>query len=471
MSTLKSINWALAWRRGIWTVVWAAMMALLVVMCLDLAANQPVIFGIVMLAAFVGSIGLAYTRISWQNGATGTAVAALAVSLLAICTHAFMEASYWSSVIDQINQEVSAERAVSDARAAVAAKRKERYVSSSNGKSSGQLEAEIKAAEQNALFSRSASCTDATTKDSRDFCQGYFLMQSKLAAAKEAGQLEGMIWSAGTTVETTTKRNLAAIAVMASTVLGGQPEQYTAMIVITLVMFTQALLAFALVIGWAPEKPRTAAQTSPAVVASAAPSSPVLRDPPAILARPERKAYEPTLKLPEFKVDVRKDIGQTEPIAEKASDKSASTLHNSADGTDFDGPGTPIAQPKEEAPAATNVVPIKSYSNAEWRIERETRKKPKKARTQGDAKEWATANLIRDRRDTACHFTGEQLYAAYEAWCDASNITAAGFKPFSAKVAKHLGLPPSKAKGARLKGGRLFPGIRFRDAAARRKVA
>lgn len=444
MSTLKSVNWALAWRRSIWTVVWAAMMALLVVMCLDLAANQPVIFGIVMLAAFVGSIGLAYTRISWQNGAHATAGAALVVALLAICTHAFMEASYWSSIIDQINQEVSSERAMNDARAAVAAKRKERYVASSNGRSAGQIEAELRAAEQNILYTRSGSCTNATAVDSRAFCQSYFLLQSKLAAAKEAGQLEGVVWSAGTTVEGTAKRNLAAIALLAANLFGGNPETYTAAIVITLVAFTQALLAFALVIGWAPEPRRdlrTAAKAVAAVNTRAVAASPV----PAPAPRSELQPRRDVLEIM---------TGVAAPVT-KMVEKTADPAHQSPDP---DGPGTPLPAPQEpveddrdnvvDHPAKKLLSP-EHLTKADLRIDRRV--------NENSVTRWLrdrTVTLDDSRRGKPAH----ELLPDYQRYCREKGESALSKRKFSTVLRGELDLPKLRgADGKRKSAVMLFP--------------
>ena len=449
MSAIKSVNWALAWRRSIWTLVWAAMMALLVVMCLDLAANQPVIFGIVMLAAFVGSIGLAYTRISWQNGATGTAVAALVVSLLAICTHAFMEASYWSSVIDQINREVSAERAVDEARAVVAAKRTERYAASSNGRSVGQIEAEIKAAQTNPLFARTASCTDATAKDSREFCEGYWKLHAKLAAAKEADKLESVVWSAGTTVETTTKRNLAAIALLAANLFGGQPEQYTALIVITLVMFTQALLAFALVIGWAPEKARidsTASKPSEATETPAKSLPPVSASPVHLPARSERKPIVPMIELPEFGTQKADLAPKADPVPEVGTDPDGGTPANlpkiSDSSTDDEGDTDP-----------TNVVPLRSEhtTKAELRIEKAPRA------SENSVSRWlrdCTGPARRNSKGQPAH----KLIGSYLSYCRQRNETPLSKRKFSTVLRGELDLPKLRAAdGKRKSAVMLFP--------------
>lgn len=445
MSALRSVNWALAWRRSIWTIVWAAMMALLVVMCLDLAAHQPVIFGIVMLAAFVGSIGLAYTRISWQNGAQATAAAALLVSLLAIFTHAFMEASYWSSVIDQINQEVNAERAVSDARAAVASKRKERYLSSSNGKSVGQIEAEIKAAEQNKLFRTSEACNAATTKDSSSFCESYWLLKSKLAAAKEAGQLEGIVWSAGTTVETTAKRNLAAIALLAANLFGGNAEQYTAVIVITLVLFTQALLAFALVIGWAPEKPReaTAQAEAPATTTMA---------PIAVVAPP---APSPRSEMT-IRTDVLEKIAGVK--ASSAPSEPAEISTPTPEVTpDPDGDGTPAEKPiaPEEAPEDTRKVV--SLFRDDGTLPEAPRSTKKATKPEAKAEAWLAA--VTTQTDNPRHqVTSGDCWKSYLAYCDAENKRPMHRKAFSSRVGVLVGRKTGKGK-KRDKNGAVFTGL------------
>ncbi len=457
MSTLKSVNWALAWRRGIWTVVWAAMMALLVVMCLDLAASQPVIFGLVMLAAFVGSIGLAYTRISWHNGAYATAAAALLVSILAIFTHAFMEASYWSSVIDQINQEVSAETAVSDARAAVAEKRKERYVASSNGKSTSQLEAEIKAAETNVIYARSVSCDKPTASESRTFCEGYFLLKAKLAAAKEADKLEGMVWSAATTVETTAKRNLAAIAILAAKTLGGKAEEYTAIIVITLVAFTQALLAFALPIGWAPEKPRSASRAGGETGGYLAPEKSLSASP-----RPRIDALTKIsgVTVPEDHVREATKMVDEQPVSIAYKSVVLPEI-------DPDGDGNPAPAPAEDvAEEPTNVVPLRSDhpTKAELRIEKGQRA------TENSVSRWLRDNTAPAGRNSK-GIPAHKLIDNYASYCRQRNETPLSKRKFSTVLRGELDLPKLRgADGKRKSAVMMFP-LELVAATAKRRVA
>lgn len=55
------------------------------------------------------------------------------------------------------------------------------------------LAEELRAAQQNRLWSRSKDCTEATEPQSRAFCDSYFRLRAEQAAAEEAAQLEGRI--------------------------------------------------------------------------------------------------------------------------------------------------------------------------------------------------------------------------------------------------------------------------------------
>lgn len=436
MQKIRSLNWALGWRRFLWTAVWAAMMALLVIMCQELAASQPVIFGIVMLAAVVGSIGLAYMRVSWQNGAHATAVAAFVVAALAICTHAFMEASYWSSVIDQINQEVSSERAVNDARAIVAEKRKERYAASSSGKSAAQIEAEIEAKKQDRLWSATEQCTTATASNSRGFCESYHLLKAQLAAAVEASKLEGVVWSAGTTIEGTTKRNLAAIAILASKTLGGNPEQYTGIIVITLVLFTQTLLAFALLIGWAPEKPRFAPGAARAV-----PATPVATAPFSPASEPLRKPEAPS----KSEVAEKAPAPLPQPASAPASDakpEAKATIAKSAI--------VPVTPPSPK---------VGQLATADILAFPKAGKRGKGKKREGLVKQWLE-DCTSQVDDPKIKATSKECRSSYVAWCSTRNAQPVGQKVMSRQIGVILGRSKGeRGRSSRNAHGNVYPGL------------
>src|SRR5690606_9914897 len=167
---IKELNLALAVRRLVWTGVYIAMFSLIVMMSRSLAADQPVLLTIIILSAFVGSIGLVYARQSFQSGAWLTGFAALTLGIGGILVHTILETSYWSSTIEQINADFQQEHDVREARTVVSDKRKERYESLAGVRTAGQLEALIKREKLNPLWNRTASCTDVTQPDSRAFC-------------------------------------------------------------------------------------------------------------------------------------------------------------------------------------------------------------------------------------------------------------------------------------------------------------
>ena len=58
-------------QRTIWTSVWIVAMAITAWLCFDLVQQQPVIMAVILMAAFIVSIGPPYARQTWQNGAKG----------------------------------------------------------------------------------------------------------------------------------------------------------------------------------------------------------------------------------------------------------------------------------------------------------------------------------------------------------------------------------------------------------------
>ncbi|HKI60880.1 MAG TPA: hypothetical protein VKA31_01165, partial [Mariprofundaceae bacterium] len=271
----KEFNFALAVRRFVWTGVYIAMFGLIVLMSQSLAANQPVLFAIIILAAFVGSIGLVYARRSFQTGAWLTGFAALSLGIGGILVHTVLETSYWSSTIEQINADFQREHAVSEARAVVSDKRKERYENLAGVRTAPQLDALIAKERIDPLWTQTVQCTDATLPASREYCRNYLDLTAELEAAKEAGELESTVWSAATVIETSVNRNIASAAILAQKVFGGSVYDWTGIIVAMIVGFTQMLLALSLYVGYAPETRR---KIAPAII--------------------PRKPYTPSLTLP-----------------------------------------------------------------------------------------------------------------------------------------------------------------------------
>lgn len=275
LQSIKEFNWALAFRRVVWTGVYIAMFGLIILMSQSLSDKQPVLFAIIILAAFVGSIGLVYARRSFQTGAWLTGFAALSLGIGGILVHTILETSYWSSTIEQINADFQREHAVMEARDVVSGKRKERYENLAGIRTAPQLEALIAKERLDPLWSRSVQCTEATLPDSREFCRNYLSLTAEYEAAKEARELESTVWNAATVIETSVNRNIASAAILAQKVFGGSVYDWTGIIVAMIVGFTQMLLALSLYVGYAPEKRRYIA--------------------PAIIPR---KPYTPSLTLP-----------------------------------------------------------------------------------------------------------------------------------------------------------------------------
>jgi hypothetical protein len=246
------------------------MMALLVVMLLDLAHKQPVVFGIVMLAAFTGAIGLAYAIRDFRRKAYGTAIAALVVGVLGCLVHGIFESSYWFSLTDEISAQAERHKVVNEARGIVIEKRKERYASSAIGKSVDEIKANIEIAKQHERWTSSAGCTDATVPESRAFCEGYYKLQADLAKAREAGSLESVVWNAATEVEVGVSRDIAATAVRIAEYLSHDPRKWSGILVLIVVVFVQAVLALAFILAYSPEK-RREPRTAPKAIAEVEP--------------------------------------------------------------------------------------------------------------------------------------------------------------------------------------------------------
>ena len=401
----KEFNFALAVRRFVWTGVYIAMFGLIVLMSQSLAANQPVLFAIIILAAFVGSIGLVYARRSFQTGAWLTGFAALSLGIGGILVHTVLETSYWSSTIEQINADFQREHAVSEARAVVSDKRKERYENLAGVRTAPQLDALIAKERIDPLWTQTVQCTDATLPASREYCRNYLDLTAELEAAKEAGELESTVWSAATVIETSVNRNIASAAILAQKVFGGSVYDWTGIIVAMIVGFTQMLLALSLYVGYAPETRR---KIAPAII--------------------PRKPYTPSLTLP----------------VKYATPAVTETPEPPAPAPSPDDGGTPIAEP-ESKPDGTEQQPQNVVNLYEPAVSKRDEKRRKKEIIDRQNRA-LVSSYVDERLDTASPSAeieltakggwkaggtaGDDIYTDFRRWCRDSNHHAVGRSHF-----------------------------------------
>lgn len=405
LSFFKEFNWALAFRRVVWTGVYVAMFGLIILMSQSLSQKQPVLFAIIILAAFVGSIGLVYARRSFQTGAWLTGFAALSLGIGGILVHTILETSYWSSTIEQINADFQREHAVMEARDVVSGKRKERYENLAGIRTAPQLEALIAKERLDPLWSRSVQCTEATLPDSREFCRNYLSLTAEYEAAKEARELESTVWNAATVIETSVNRNIASAAILAQKVFGGSVYDWTGIIVAMIVGFTQMLLALSLYVGYAPEKRRYIA--------------------PAIIPR---KPYTPSLTLP---------VKAAAPIVTETPEPPAP-----APGPDDD--GTPLTEP-EDKPDGTEQPSRNVVNLYDPPVSKRDEKRRKKELIDRQNRALVSA-YVDERLDTASPSAeieltakggwrrggtaGDDIYTDFRRWCRDSNHHAVGRSHF-----------------------------------------
>lgn len=474
MSTLKSVNWALGWRRFIWTAFFAAFYALVVYMAKDMAGAQPVVFGIILLAAIVCAVAFVYSKRSRE---------ACVIALLALCVHAFLEISYWSSVVDDTSTLAMREQSAAASRDIVNEKRRARYAASASGKGAGQLAAEIKALEQDARWTSSAQCTDATAPASRAFCQDYYRTAAEHAAAKEAANLEKTVFH--TSVERVDiPRNLAKGALWLSDMTGLSVRSATNILVGLMVLFIQAGVALCLRIGWEPQEPmeaagahRTAAKPSGATTLPATSVSPVYAAAARSEMRPRKDVLEKVLGvLPnagknQVSGDVSKnpadhvrDIAKVTPVSADYAPTAEQIAENANCSPDPDGPGTPAAAPEAPAEEPDNVLPFKAShdTTADWKIDRR-------------ASENSVTRWLRDRTQASATRRGNEahkLLPDYLRYCRQRGETPLSKRKFSTVLRGELDLPKLRgADGKRKSAVMLFPIELVTTQTAKRKVA
>jgi len=419
------------------------MFGLIVMMSQSLAANQPVLFAIIILAAFVGSIGLVYARRSFQTGAWLTGFAALSLGIGGILVHTVLETSYWSSTIEHINADFQREHAVSEARAVVSDKRKERYENLAGVRTAPQLEALIAKERIDPLWTQTVQCTDATLPASREYCRNYLDLTAELEAAKEAGELESTVWSAATVIETSVNRNIASAAILAQKVFGGSVYDWTGIIVAMIVGFTQMLLALSLYVGYAPETRR---KIAPAII--------------------PRKPYTPSLTLP---------VKSATPAVTETPEPPAP-----APGPD-DG-GTPIAEPESKPdgsePAAVVTAEVYDFPSREPPRTKKQRKHALREKQDRERSQMIGDFVYEclDVKSDAAKLTktksggyasggsrGTAVYDAFVNWCNRNGAEVIDHSPFGRLIKQYV----DTAKA--VKG--VYYGAVIRQTIAKRKAA
>lgn len=457
MSTLKSINWALAWRRTFWTSAFFAFLALVIYMAKDMANSQPVVFGVIVMTAVVGAVAFVYARTSKE---------ALLIAVLAVCIDIFLHASYWSSVIDDISTQVLREQSAASARDVVNEKRRARYAASASGKGAAQLSAEIEVLKQDARWSASAQCSNATATASRAFCQDYYRLVAEHAAAKEAANLEQTVFH--TTVEAVDlPRNLAKGAIWVADLTGMSVQDATNMLVALMVLFIQSGLAGSLRIGWAPEKPeeaRTAEKAFSPISVASAPGQPVLAPRSPMVALEKMTGVKATPKSPALGSE---EIGQNVKPDNALTAKTASE-----EITPPDGPGTPIAKP--EAPKVEEVAEDKarnvvSFFRDNGQLPEAQRGKKKGHKPVAKAASWLAdvCTQVEGHREKS-----KDCWKSYQEYCALYGKKELPRNAFSRQLNVLVGQKSGKDR-PRNKGGSTFEGIRINPvmAQARRRVA
>lgn len=283
-----------------WGIVWLAVMAGDVWLCLMIAGDQPIAMGLFLLAALIASIGLVSMRHCWTSGNRIASIAAATVTTLATMTVIVGAISFWSASIDGVHAQIMRERDGMKAMDAVKSKRREAFSSTHGGKSSAQIEAEMQTAltkphGTQTLGARTANCTDTASYHYR-FCSEFLSLKSQMAAARQAEELERKVWEDSThVVAAKINRSFFDGAIFMSENFGGTVRGWILAIVVLIVSFLEALRAFALYIGFAPsrEDRRRAAEPRPAPKATPGPLSPAVTAPAAAPAAQEKAKAKP----------------------------------------------------------------------------------------------------------------------------------------------------------------------------------
>jgi hypothetical protein len=336
--------------------------------------------------------------------------------------------------------------------------------------STAEIEARIKAARQSELYASSAGCTNATARKSREFCGSYYELEAKLASAGKMETLEARLLGDKTDAKQTMVHNVFAAADLIAENSTFTEKQAATIVVLTialvLMLARDLLLIVANPFGGATAALGSAKASDPISVAPA-PVAAVLRDPPAIPVRFERKPITPMIELPEFN--------------SSALPQHSSALSAKTEESDPDGPGTPIAKPEE--PKIEVAEDPKIVRPAVWHEESAPPVAPrtngKRQRNHLNRKDQTVIQWLGDCcsiTDDSTHIaTGRQCFASYKHYCDARRISEKDRVPqnrMSTLLSGQLGTRID-GRGKRNGNGAVFPGLMINPIAAqaRRRVA
>lgn len=178
--------------------------------------------------------------------------------------------------------------------------------------------------------------------------------------------------------------------------------------------------------------------------------------------RTPMKALE---KIAGVNSDVRKDIGQNEPITSPVSDKLAPNAGSvPTSGTEPTGPGTPAPAPAPEEPVEEvtepdNVLPFKAThdNTAEWKIEKHSRKRA----SENSVTRWldSRARIFDDQeRETKRWLPANKFWPDYKRHCDMRGEALMSKRRFSTVLRGECGLQKLRAEDGTRKSAVLkFP--------------
>lgn len=438
-------------RHAVMGLVCIATYAIIVHLSMELADSQPVMLALLLLSAFVASVGLVYARQSFRGKDWSVGSAALAVTFIATLFSVIGDISYWSGTLDTVHEEVLRDKAIREGQDLVIARQKTRYSSLSNGESAEQLQAAMAGAlakpiGDKTLGARTKDCTDTASYHYRS-CTEYFNLKAKFAAANEAQKLESVVWAAGTHVEKSgRRRDFYRAAVAISDATGWTVEHSILGITSVIVILLQSLMMLSLYIGLSPER-RTEA--------SAALKSPKAMDiaPMPITPALARVARSESL--------IRDDLGR----------KQAEALGEP--GTGSGGGGSPsFPQPlveKVASPVAEVEAPLPSVPRIIVNNDRDDddrgrfQKKPRSKKKEGKVSSWL-ADCTTQTDDPSVKATSIECRKSYEAWCKEYELLALPPKTMARQIGVIIGRATGR-DGRKSRNGQCstYPGLIVAD--------
>lgn len=145
--------------------------------------QDHIAIGVALLSVLISSVGLLMARSAWRKAAYVECVLGIAMWVAGAAFLGFNELGYWATNYETRHAAYQREKTAELRREGLKDRAWQALTTGEAPPSPAVLEARINAAKQHERWLPSKGCTEATVRESQEFCKGYFDLQAQLAQA------------------------------------------------------------------------------------------------------------------------------------------------------------------------------------------------------------------------------------------------------------------------------------------------